>query len=414
MNKQFQSFSELTAEASAFLRSLSYSIKSVNTYRAVWRNLGRYMKAHEIGHYTGHVGSQYLADTIADVNCKKLTRYERNRVRITTVLSDYADTGKFRKVKKRVAPTPLEGIIGEQIADYIAYATKLQSLAKSTVQSYKLYLSRFLKYLNEHDIYSIDDFDQHVVIAFVKSLNAYSAITRHLIILKTNQFLKYLYDRGILLIDYSNIAPKHQFVRQPKLPSYYSAEEIYRLIASIDRANYYGKRDYAMMLLVTRLGLRCSDIASLKYENILWEKQLISLVQVKTKEKVELPLLQDIGNAIIDYLKYGRPKSDLPYIFLRHIPPYDNMHYGNLNGVVKKYLSKAGINYDERKHGPHSLRHSLATRLLAEETPLPVISGILGHASTESTMEYLRVDIHSLRRCALDVYPLCIIREVQP
>jgi len=412
MNKQSQSFSELTAEASIVLRSLSYSIKSVNTYQAVWRNLGRYMKAHGIEHYNGHVGSQYLADTIADVNCKKLTRHERNRVRITTVLSDYVNTGKFRKRKKVVAPTVLEGIIGKQIADYIVYTTKVQSLAKSSVQSYTLYLSRFLQYLNEHNIYSFDDFDQHVVIAFVKSLNAYSTITRHLIILKTNQFLKYLYDREILPIDYSNIAPKHQFVRQPKLPSYYSAEEINRLIASIDRANYYGKRDYAMMLLVTRLGLRCSDIANLKYENILWEKELISLVQVKTKEKVELPLLQDIGSAIIDYLKYGRPKSDLPHIFLRHIPPYDNMHYGNINGVVKKYLSKAGINYDERKHGPHSLRHSLATSLLAKETPLPVISSILGHANTESTMEYLRVDVHSLRRCALDVYPISTVKEV--
>lgn len=138
------------------------------------------------------------------------------------------------------------------------------------------------------------------------------------------------------------------------------------------------------------------------------------MVQVKTKEKVELPLLQDIGNAIIDYLKYGRPKSGLPFIFLRHIPPYDNMDYNNLNGIVKKYLGMAGINYDERKHGPHSLRHSLATNLLAKETPLPVISSILGHASTESTMEYLRVDVHSLRRCALDVYPISPVKEVYP
>jgi integrase/recombinase XerD len=414
MSNQFQSFKELTEVASAFLRSLSYSTKEVEKYRAVWRNLGRYMQANGIEDYNSQVGSQYLEDTIPDVDRKKLTRNERNRVRITTVLSDYVHTGNFRKRKKKVTPIPLEGIIGEQITDYITSKTKAQCLSKSTVESCTLYLSRFLKYLNDRGIYSFEEFDQHVVIEFVKSLNEYSKVTRYLIIQKTNQFLKHLYDNKILPKDYSKIAPKHLYVRQPNLPSYYSAEEISKLVASIDRANYYGKRDYAMILLVTRLGLRCSDIANLKYENILWEKELISLVQVKTKEKVELPLLQDIGNAIIDYLKYGRPKSELPYIFLRHVPPYDNMDNNNLNGVVKKYLNIAGIRYDERKHGPHSLRHSLATTLLAKETPLPVISSILGHASTESTMEYLRVDIHSLRRCALDVYLISSsVKEVQ-
>lgn len=140
--------------------------------------------------------------TIADINCKKLTRHERNRVRITTVLSDYVNTGKFRKRKKVVAATTLEGIIGKQIADYISYTTKVQSLSKSSVESYTLYLSRFLKYLNEHNIHSFDDFDQHIVIAFVKSLGDYSTITRYLIIQKTNQFLKHLYDNKALLIDY--------------------------------------------------------------------------------------------------------------------------------------------------------------------------------------------------------------------
>lgn len=413
MSNQFQSFNELTEAASGFLSSLSYSNKVVETYQAVWRNLSRYMKASGIEDYSSQVGSQYLKDTIPDVDFKKLTRHERNRVRIITVLSDYVLTGNFRKRKKKVAPIPLEGIIGEQITDYITSKTKVQGLSKSTVESCTLYLSRFLKYLNDQGIHSFEDFDQYVIIAFVKSLNEYSKVTRYLIIQKTNQFLKHLYDNKIIPIDHSKMTPKHLYVRQPNLPSYYSAEEISKLVASIDRANYYGKRDYAMILLVTRLGLRCSDIANLKYENILWEKELISLVQVKTKEKVELPLLQEIGNAIIDYLKYGRPKSELPYIFLRHVPPYDNMDSNNLNGIVKKYLDMADIRYDERKHGPHSLRHSLATMLLANQTPLPVISSILGHASTESTMEYLRVDVHSLRRCALDVCPLSIKKEVQ-
>lgn len=95
---------------------------------------------------------------------------------------------------------PFEGTIGEQIAEYIAYTTKVQSLSESSVESYTLYLSRFLKYLNEHNIHFLEEFDQHIVIAFVKSLDDYSTITKYLIIQKTNQFLKHLYDNKALYI----------------------------------------------------------------------------------------------------------------------------------------------------------------------------------------------------------------------
>ena len=141
----------------------------------------------------------------------------------------------------------------------------------------------------------------------------------------------------------------------------------------------------------------------MKFTNILWERKLISINQQKTKEPIELPLFPEIGNAVIDYLKHGRPQSSLSYIFLRHIPPYDNVCNNLLYGIIKKYLNLSGINYDERRHGPHALRHSLATNLLKKEVTLPVISSVLGHTRSESTIFYLRVDTNSLRRCALEV-----------
>ena len=406
MEKELQSLNELTAEFTGYLRKLAYSEKGINTYRSVWRHLGHYMKANGIEHYTSIVGSTYLNETIALVDKKKLTRWQRNKIRVVTVLSDYIETGTFRKVKKRVAPKRLDGPIGAEIAKYIDHNTRKNSYTTSTVQSTRLYLSVFSTYLNESGIDKLEDFDQNAIGHFVKSLVEYSNTTRYLIIQKTNQFLKYMYDEEKLLQEHFRMIPRHHFVLQPKLPSYYSKQEVEQLLASIDRANALGKRDYAMLMLVTRLGLRCSDIAHLKYDNILWEKELIVFNQIKTKGKVELPLLQEVGTTIIDYLKYGRPGSDLPYIFLRHIPPYDNMCNGNLYGVVKKYMGLARINYDERKHGPHSLRHSLATTLLADKVTLPVISSILGHRSTESTMEYLRVDKGALINCALEVMPI--------
>lgn len=131
------------------------------------------------------------------------------------------------------------------------------------------------------------------------------------------------------------------------------------------------------------------------------------MIQKKTKEKIELPLLVEVGNSIIDYLKYGRPVSNLPYIFLRAGQPYDKLEEPTLHSIVSFYLRQAEIdNIDKKKHGPHALRHSLAGILLEKKTPLPVISEVLGHTNTESTKSYLRIDLDSLRQCALEVLPL--------
>ena len=140
------------------------------------------------------------------------------------------------------------------------------------------------------------------------------------------------------------------------------------------------------------------------FENIHWETNSIFLTQQKTKKKIELPLLEEIGNAVIDYLKYGRPASKLPYVFIHLNQPYDRLAEPTLHSIVSFYLRRAGIsNITEKKHGPHALRHSLAGFLLEKKTPLPVISEVLGHANTESTKTYLRIDLDTLRQCALEV-----------
>jgi len=188
------------------------------------------------------------------------------------------------------------------------------------------------------------------------------------------------------------------------LPTTYTKEEVEKLLKSVDRANPKGKRDFAMILLAARLGLRASDICRMKFENINWKQNMIRIKQTKTARTVELPLLTEVGNAIIDYLKYGRPESALPYIFLCMGQPYGKLKEPTLHSIVTFYLKRAKIdNLDKKKHGPHALRHSLACSLLEQKTPLPVISEVLGHSNTESTKTYLRIDLNSLRQCSLEV-----------
>jgi integrase len=158
------------------------------------------------------------------------------------------------------------------------------------------------------------------------------------------------------------------------------------------------------MLLIARLGLRSSDVVNLRFENINWEENRISFTQQKTGRPLVLPLLEDVGLAIIDYLKFGRPKCDFQHIFTRHRPPISPFTSSGMYGLVSRCISRAGLLTDEKKRGPHALRHSLASRLLEENVPLPIISEILGHANSHTTAAYLSIDIDKLRQCALEVW----------
>lgn len=408
MVNQFQTFEELTKEASSYLTSLSYSELSILRFRNVWKDVYRYINEHEIKCYDGCVGTQYLMVKSKNVEYRLLSRLEKRRIRAVSILSDFQKERVIRKKRKAASGVQLVGVIGKLMSEYIAHLKHACNLEQQTIRASTRQLSIFLEYLNIHEIVSLDKLDQNRLMDFVNNLDGYSVESRHSILLKVKQFLKFLYSRRILPIDYCQLIPSYKFIKQRRLPSYYSEEEICRLIKNIDKANPTGKRDYAMILLATRLGLRSSDITGLQFNTILWERELIILVQKKTKQTIELPLLRDVGEAIIDYLKYGRPQSKLPYVFLCHKAPFDEMNISNLNGILKKYMLRSGISFDERKHGPHALRHSLATNLLKKGTSLPVISGVLGHTSSQSTMCYLKVDVDSLRKCALDVAAVTI------
>jgi integrase len=159
-------------------------------------------------------------------------------------------------------------------------------------------------------------------------------------------------------------------------------------------------------MLAVRLGIRASDIARLEFRNIFWASNTISFKQFKTGETVELPLSADVGESIIDYIKYARPVSECRTIFLENKFPNLPINPKTITGIASRTILKSGVNVGERKHGSHALRHTMASLLLGKKTPLPVISELLGHTSIYSSMCYLRIDIETLRQCALDVPPV--------
>lgn len=234
-------------------------------------------------------------------------------------------------------------------------------------------------------------------------------------------------ERLSALRQYFKYAFLHEYVDKPievflphppqrlrtKLPTVWSEEQIEQLINSVDITTPIGKRDYAIILLGARLGLRIGDILSLTLNDIDWSKKLITITQSKTKEPLSLPLPDDAGWAIIDYLKNGRPVTDYPNIFVTHNAPYKGSPFkSTLRHNINKALKRAGIPIDKAKHyGWHSLRHSLATNLLQNEVETSAISDILGHSDPQVAKHYLRVDMNGLRKCALEVEVKPYVKE---
>lgn len=220
------------------------------------------------------------------------------------------------------------------------------------------------------------------------------------------KLIKYLFDKGYATDELLPSIPKARYIKPKELPSVYTNEEITVIINSIDRNSTIGKRDYAMISLALYLGLRAKDIVELKFENIDWENNTINLVLSKTEKEMALPLLPEVGNAILDYLQNARRVCDLKYIFISDKGPISKAGDTSVYYCFKKYIKSSNIDTKGRKCGPHSFRHSLATRMLKDGEPLPVISEVLGHNDTKVTTVYTSIDFDSLRDCALEVPPL--------
>ena len=217
-------------------------------------------------------------------------------------------------------------------------------------------------------------------------------------------FLSFLHDKQYIPEPLQELFPVIFSNKTGRVPSYYFEDELKEILSHVNRDDIIGKRDYLILLFAIQLGIRAGDIRMLKLEYIHWEKNTIEFTQQKTKNPIQLPLPQNVKFAMIDYIKNGRPKSELPYLFLRHRAPYEAYATTNVfHYVITKYMAEAGISFSDRKHGLHSMRHSLASNLLKNNTPYPVITGILGHENTSTARLYLAIDIEQLRSVALEV-----------
>lgn len=277
-----------------------------------------------------------------------------------------------------------------------------RGLAESSMKSLWSRLYRLHLFFIDKGADTFDKVNRDVVNDFIKYLAPYSTtyVSENLRMLR--RLCLYAFQNGYHMEDLSNCIPFVKNIRQQRLPAVFTEDETEKILSSFDRENPIGKRNYAIFLLAARMGMRSSDIKALEFSFINWTEKTLSFTQMKTKKHLTLPLPDDVGWAIIDYLKNGRPISDSRYVFIQHKPPYGQ--YTDLRNVLVRQMRKAGIETPaDKRIGMHCFRHSLATTMLENGVSLPVISQTLGHAGIASTEVYLRINISQLRLCALEV-----------
>lgn len=394
---------QLAKELYLYQRRLNQTQQTTYNYELIIRKIRSYMETHGFQFFNKQVVEGYVESILRGSDPSELSYNHQLLIRRVKSILEFQDTGMIRRAKLKNKPNSFTCSIGITMKAFIEHRHSLFQYSESTLKDYHHYLQCFLNFLNDRGINTIDQITSPLIVQHIFSIDPSKACTRNVTECLLKRFFTFLYDQNLLLMDYSVSIPKSKYIRQPKIPSTFTGEEISRLLQAVDRANPKGKRDYAILLLTIKLGMRVGDIRALKFENLLWDQSIILFQQQKTGKAISLPLLPEIGNAIINYLQYSRPVSSESNIFLQLIPPYYPLGKTDLTYVVHYHQKRAGINCKNRRHGPHSLRHSFADSLLKNKTPIPVIAEALGHSSTESTMFYLRIDSSSLKQCALEV-----------
>lgn len=395
MNNKSKEVITLVEECSEQLHNMGYLDACIRSHQQRWRDgIIKFMQEKGLTDYSVSIGEECLIH--AKKNSAPSTK--RGRTRSIHILSEYLETGTIRKRIVSLVEHPLPGEVGIVAKEYLE-TMRILRRNELTILNHRRMLCYFIAGLVLKNKHKVSEITERDILDFVDSTPV--AKDHHYYTIKL--FTRFLYEKGYTIDNLSYVVERNNFSSHEKLPSVYDTEEIHKIEQSIEQSSNVGKRDYAIMVVASRLGLRVSDIANLSFDNIDWDTNRIILKQAKTGNPVELPLLREVGEAIVNYLRYARPISDLSNIFLTACAPYRPMNRIGLNGVISRIMRESGINLTGRKFGPHSMRHSLASNLLKNGVSLPIISSALGHESINTTMEYLRIDTTNLRKCALEV-----------
>lgn len=343
-----------------------------------------------------HVGSDHLSRYLRD-----RTRRARPCLGDTAALRYLLD---FLRGEGVIAPEKIAArrlTPAEHCAHaYAEYLRDARALARATIINYVPFIRGFLTGRFGAGPVRLAQLDARDVVRFVQRQAPQLHLKRaKLLTTALRSFLRYARYRGRTTLDLAAAVPIVANWAMSSIPRAIGADQVRQLLASIDRRTTIGRRDYAIVLLLARLGLRSGEVAFLELEDIDWDAGQVS-VRGKRDQRTALPLPRDVGAAIAAYLRGGRPRSASRRVFLRSKAPIRGfLSQCAVGSIIRHALQHAGIQAPTK--GAHQFRHALATEMLRHGASLAEIGEVLRHRNPQTTTIYAKVDLEALRTLAL-------------
>lgn len=317
------------------------------------------------------------------------------------IMSEYYQTGDYCYSRKRNQKYKLNQVHSSIISEFRVYLSNKYKNPFSLEWGTKV----FLTYLENHGK-TIFDIDESYFIKFLSSSEIIKAKSFGDIRKSLKLFCKYInYTSNNTVFNLNSIFMKAKSKNRSRLISYFTVEEVNKILTELDISNKTGKFMYAILSIVIYLGLRIGDVIKLKMDNLDFTQNKLILIQSKTQNYLELPLIDEVKYPLIDYIVNARPNDvETDTIFLTRERPYREYKNGSsIYITLQMYLNKIGIDCKNRRTGLHALRHSLATNMLSNNTSLEVIGSVLGHTTSNVTRRYISTDINKLKKLTLEV-----------
>jgi site-specific recombinase XerD len=373
------------------LKETGYTRLSGQDKMRVITQLNQWMAARQVG--LQQLGDQKIRAFRA-YRCKHRSSHHGEGATLAHFLQMLREADLIPTGPERISKNPIDLLV----RDYSQFLVQERGLSQITLGHRLPIAHQFLFQCFRSAPLRLDKLQARDVSRFVlRAVRAQRRDYGQLVTTTLRSFLDFLYQGGRLKISLRAAVPAVASGRPSELPTFLEPKQIEQLLRGCDRRSLCGRRDYAILLLLARLGLRVDEVRGLTLDDINWESGEV-LVRGKRGREDRLPLPADVGRAIADYLRNGRPRCSCRQVFLRLVAPHTGMVGPTISGIVERALTRAGISAAHR--GGHLLRHSLATSMLRGGASLSQIGQVLRHKSIDTTEIYARVDQKALRALA--------------
>ena len=393
MNKR-TNFKDLSAHLCELMRTASYSKSTTKDMMFILDSFSAYMDSKDLTEYTPEIGEQFIDYCKNELHtCESRVTRAKVIVRKFNRLYDGLDNDDALW-GVGVNKTTSSNCFSPVLDGYLEFCRKSGN-AEVTIHYKQWICSKFLQNLIDCGYTSLASVDGIAIQKAFLNLGA----TRYWE--RIRLFLNYLFESKQLAKDYSKLL---RFSKNSEpYPTIYTTDEIKEIENSIDKTTATGKRDYAIILLMSRYGIRACDIANLTFSNIDFDNNRISFVQRKTGILWQGKMLSEIRTALEDYIKNVRPSIDNQRIFITLGIPYKPIDYRIINTMINAAFKKSGVSIEGKKHGSRSFRSSVASNMINDCFSTEIVRRVLGHENKYALKHYTKMDIENLRLCSLSV-----------